>query len=89
MKKVILSMALLLCVGTIMGQQDKAAIKQAQKEAKAQMAEAKKIAEAITAKVNEKTATDEEIITECKKGQAYIRKALNSGMIDEKKLGEA
>ena len=89
MKKVILSMALLLCVGTIMGQQDKAAIKQAQKEAKAQMAEAKKIAEAITAKVNEKTATDEEIITECKKGQAYIRKALKSGMIDEKKLGEA
>ena len=89
MKKVILSMALLLCVGTIMGQQDKAAFKQAQKEAKAQMAEAKKIAEAITAKVNEKTATDEEIITECKKGQAYIRKALNSGMIDEKKLGEA
>ena len=89
MKKVILSMALLLCVGTIMGQQDKAAIKQAQKEAKAQMTEAKKIAEAITAKVNEKTATDEEIITECKKGQAYIRKALKSGMIDEKKLGEA
>jgi len=83
-------MALLLSVGTIMGQEvDKAALKQAQKEAKAQMAEAQKLDEAITAKINEKTATDEEIISECKKGQALIRKAIKSGAIAENKLGEA
>ena len=89
MKKIIISMALLLSVGTIMGQQDKAALKLAQKEAKAQMAEAQKINEAITAKINEKTATEEEIISQCKKGQAYILKAIKSGAIDANKLGEA
>ena len=31
MKKIMISMALFLCVGTIMGQVDKAALKQAQK----------------------------------------------------------
>ena len=46
MKKIMLSMALLLSVGTIMGQVDKAALKALQKEAKAQMAEAQKINEA-------------------------------------------
>ncbi len=89
MKKIMLSMALLLSVGTIMGQVDKAALKQAQKEAKAQMAEAKRIDEAITAKINEKTATDDEVIAECKKGQSLIRKAIKSGAIDDNKLGEA
>ena len=89
MKKIMLSMALLLSVGTIMGQVDKAALKQVQKEAKAQMAEAEKINTAITAKINDKSATDEEILSECKKGQAYIRKALKSGGIAENKLGEA
>lgn len=89
MKKIIISMALLLSVGTIMGQVDKAALKQAQKEAKAQMAEAQKVYEAITAKINEKTATDEEIMSESKKGLAFIRKAIKSGAIAENKLGEA
>ena len=89
MKKIMLSMALLLSVGTIMGQVDKAALKQVQKEAKAQMAEAEKINTAITAKINDKSATDEEILSECKKGQAYIRKALKSGGIADNKLGEA
>lgn len=89
MKKIIISMTLLLSVGTIMGQVDKAALKLAQKEAKAQMSEAQKIDEAITAKINEKTATDEEVITECKKGQALIRKAIKSGALPENKLGEA
>lgn len=89
MKKIMLSMALLLSVGTIMGQVDKAALKQVQKEARAQMAEAEKINTAITAKINDKSATDEEILTECKKGQAYIRKALKSGGIADNKLGEA
>ena len=89
MKKIIISMALLLSVGTIWGQQDKAALKQLQKEAKAQMAEAQKINTAITAKINEKTATEEEIMSECKKGQALIRKAIKGGGIAENKLGEA
>lgn len=89
MKKIMLSMALLLSVGTIMGQVDKAALKQLQKEAKAQVAEAQKINEAITAKINEKTATENEIVTECKKGQALIRKAINGGGVAENKLGEA
>lgn len=89
MKKILISMALLLSVGTISGQVDKAALKMLQKEAKAQMAEAKKIDDAITAKINEKTATDAEILSECKKGQSLIRKAINGGGIDEKKLGEA
>ena len=90
MKKILLSMALLLSVGTIMGQAvDKAALKLKQKEAKAQMAEAQKINDAITAKINDKTATEEEIMTECKKGQALIRKAIKSGAIAENKLGEA
>lgn len=89
MKKIIISMALFLSVGTIMGQVDKAALKQAQKEAKAQMTEAQKISEAITAKISEKTATEEEIMSECKKGQALIRKAIKSGVIAENKLGEA
>lgn len=89
MKKILISMALLLSVGTIMGQVDKAALKQLQKEAKAQMEEAQKIDQAITAKINEKTATDEEIIAECKKGQALIRKAIKGGGIAENKLGEA
>jgi tetratricopeptide (TPR) repeat protein len=82
-------MALFLSVGTIMGQVDKAALKQAQKEAKAQMTEAQKISEAITAKTNEKTATEEEVMSECKKGQALIRKAIKSDAIAENKLGEA
>ena len=89
MKKLLISMALFLNVGTIMGQVDKAAQKQLQKEAKAQMAQAQKINEAITAKINEKTATEEEIFSECKKGQSLIRKAIKSGAISENKLGEA
>ena len=89
MKKILISMALFLSVGSIMGQVDKAALKALQKEAKAQVAEAQKINDAITAKINEKTATEQEIMTECKKAQALIRKALKGGGIDAGKLGEA
>lgn len=89
MKKIMLSMALFLSVGSIMGQVDKAALKALQKEAKTQVAEAQKINDAITAKINEKTATEQEIMTECKKAQALIRKALKGGGIAENKLGEA
>ena len=89
MKKTIISMALILSVGTIMGQVDKAALKQAQKEAKAQMLEAQKINTVITAKINEKAATEEEITSECQKGQELMRQAIQSGLIAENKLGEA
>lgn len=89
MKKIMLSMALLLSVGTIMGQVDKAALKQLQKEAKAQIAEAQKINEAITAKINEKTASEDEIMKECKKGLSLVRKAIKSGGVADNKLGEA
>ena len=89
MKKIMLSMALLLSVGTVMGQVDKAALKAAQKEAKAQMAEAVKMDQALLAKINEKAASAEEILSECKKGQALVRKAIKSGAIAENKLGEA
>ena len=60
-----------------------------QKEAKAQVVEAQKINEAITAKINEKTATEEEIMSECKKAQALVRKAIKGGGVAENKLGEA
>lgn len=89
MKKAIISMALLLSVGTIMGQVDKAALKLAQKEAKAQMAEAQKINQAIIEKINAKSATEDEVISECRKGQALIRKAIKSETIADNKLGEA
>ena len=89
MKKIMLSMALLLSVGTVMGQVDKAALKAAQKEAKAQMAEAVKMDQALVAKINEKAASVEEILSECKKGQALVRKAIKSGGVAENKLGEA
>jgi len=90
MKKILISMALFLSVGTIMGQVvDKAALKALQKEAKAQMAEAQKINEALVAKINDKSATEELIMTECKKGQALVRKAIKGGGIDASKLGEA
>lgn len=98
MKKVILSLALLMSAGIVVGQtpDDKAkakaeaaALKAATKEAKTQVAEAQKIYDAISAKITEKTATDPEILEACKKGQDLVQKALKSGLIDEKKLGEA
>ena len=89
MKKILISMALFLSVGSIMGQVDKAALKALQKEAKAQMAEAQKINEALVAKINDKSATEDLIMTECKKGQALVRKAIKGGGLDASKIGEA
>lgn len=89
MKKILISMALLLSVGSIMGQEDKAALKLLQKEAKAQMAEAQKIYEALDAKIKANQVSEDEIMSECKKGQALIRKAIKGGGIAENKLGEA
>lgn len=97
MKKITLSLALLMSVGIASGQtpEDKAkakaeaaALKAAKKEAKAQVAEAQKIYEALEAKIKEKTAGDDEILTECKKGQDLVQKALKSGLIDDKKIAE-
>ena len=97
MKKTILSLAMLILAGGAMAQTDKAAakaaakaLKEAKKEAKTQMDEALKVKDAIYLKVQdkEKPATAEEVFTECKKGLDLINKALASGHIEEKKLGE-
>jgi len=97
MKKIILSLALLLFVGNVTVQaQDKAAekaakaaLKAAQKQAKADIAEATKMKEALYAKINDKTVTPEEILAECPKGADLVMKAIKSGGVDEKKISEA
>ena len=98
MKKVILSLVLIMGVGTMSAQVDKAAAKAAvaaqkaaQKEAKAQMAEAQKVFDTMEAALKQNAAalTDDQVIEECKKGCDLIQKAIKSGQIDEKKLGEA
>lgn len=97
MKKTVLSLALIILASGAMAQTDKEAakaaakaLKEAKKEAKAQMDQAQKVKDAIYLKVQdkEKPATAEEIFTECNKGLDLITKALASGHIDEKKLGE-
>lgn len=97
MKKTILSLALVIFAGGAMAQTDKAAakaaakaLKEAKKEAKTQMEEALKIKDAIYLRAQDKEnpAKAEEIFTECKKGLDLISKALASGHIEEKKLGE-
>ena len=98
MKKVLLTIALALAVGSLSAQtaDDKAkakaeaaALKAAQKEAKAQVKEAQQIWDALNLQIQEKKSTAEGTLDECKKGQEILQKALHSGMIDEKKLGEA
>ena len=96
MKKIILSLAFLTLAGGAMAQNDKAAakaaaaaLKAAKKEAKTQVDDAQKIYAALNLKINEKKATEPEIIEECKKAQDLLQKAFASGHIDEKKLGEA
>lgn len=97
MKKVLLTLVLALAVGSVSAQtgEDKAkakaeaaALKTAQKEAKDQVKEAQKVWDALNAQIQEKKATDDIILTECKKGQEILQKALTSGMLEEKKLGE-
>ncbi len=100
MKKIFLSLALTLLASGVMAQsaEDKAkakaeaaALKAAKKEAKTQMAEATKIKDAIYLKVQDKEnpAKEEEVFAESQKGLDLITKALKSGHIEEKKLGEA
>ncbi len=100
MKKIFLSIALTLLSCGVMAQsaEDKAkakaeaaALKAAKKEAKTQMDEATKIKDAIYLKVQnqENPAKEEEVFAESQKGLDLITKALKSGHIEEKKLGEA
>ena len=98
MRKVLLTLILALgVVGSVFAQSaedkakakaDAAALKAAQKEAKNQVKEAQKIKDAIYLKIQEKTAQNPEILSECKKGQEVLQKALKSGLLDEDKLGE-
>ncbi len=97
MKKVFMTLALMLAVGSISAQTpeekakakaEAAALKAAQKEAKEQVKEAQGIWDALNLQIQEKKATAETTLAECKKGQEVLQKAIKSGMVDEKKLGE-
>ena len=110
MKKLILSLAVLVMATSVVAQDTKedkaaakaaaAALKAAKKEAKSQLTEALKIKDALYLRITERnnaadpkaiaaSIKDEEIVAECKKGGALIKKALASGHIDERRLGEA
>ena len=90
MKKIIISLALLFSVGNIMAQtpEEKAALKEAKKEAKSLLSEAQKIKDYIEPKISDKSAGDPEILEKCTKGIELVQKALNTKAIEEKKLGE-
>lgn len=90
MKKIIISLAVLFSVGNIMAQtpEEKAALKEAKKEAKTYMSAAQKIKDALDPKIQDKSASDQEVIEKCAQGIDLVQKALNTKGIDEKKLGE-
>lgn len=91
MKRIILSMAVLICTGNIMAQmtpEEKAALKEAKKEAKTCVAEAQKIMEELEPKISNKTADNNEVLTKFSQGIELIQKALNTKTIEDKKLGE-
>ncbi|MGN0234608.1 MAG: tetratricopeptide repeat protein [Bacteroidaceae bacterium] len=97
MKRILLMLALTLAIGNVMAQTaeekakakaDAAALKAAQKEAKDQVKQAQKVWDDLNAQIQEKKATAETILEECKKGQEIIQKPIKSGLIEEKKLGE-
>lgn len=67
---------------------DAAALKAAQKETKEQVKQAQKVWDDLNAQIQEKKASAETIMEECKKGQEILQKALKSGLVEEKKLGE-
>lgn len=92
MKKFIISLAVLAFAGSMMAQDDKAALKEAQKKAKAEVAAAQKIKDDVYAKMNNKEP-DQKVnpadqINDSRKGLKLVTQALKSGVIDEKKLGE-
>ncbi len=97
MKKVFLALALMLAVSSVSAQTpeekarakaEAAALKAAKKEAKEQVKEAQGVWEALNLQIQEKKATNETILAECKKGQEILQKAIKSGMLEEKRLGE-
>jgi len=90
MKKIIISLVLLFSIANIMAQtpEQKAALKEAKKVVKTNMTEAQKIWDYIDPKIKEKSADETEILEKCSKGMEYVRKALNTKAVEEKKLGE-
>ena len=90
MKKIIISLALLFSFGNIMAQspEEKAAQKEAKKEAKTCLAEAQKIKDELEPKIKDKSAGDPEVLEKFSKGIELVQKALNTNTIEEKKFGE-
>ena len=90
MKKIIISLALLFSVGNIMAQtpEEKAALKEAKKEAQTCLSEAQKIKDVLEPKINDKSAGDPEVLEKYSKAIQLMQKALNTKTIEEKKFGE-
>lgn len=90
MKKIIISLALLFSVGNIMAQspEEKAALKEAKKDAKTFLSDAQKIKTSMDTKIADKSASESEILEQCSKGIDLVKKALATKAVDEKKLGE-
>lgn len=90
MKKIIISLAVVLCAGSMMAQtpEEKAALKEAKKEAKTCLAEAQKIKAELDPKIADKSATAEEVQTQFTKAVELVQKALDTKTIEDKKLGE-
>ena len=98
MKRIILSLILILGVGGAYAQVDKAAakaaaaaLKAAKKEANSQMSTAQKMFDTMNTALQQdpKSMVEDQILEECMKGSELIGKAIKSGHIDEKKLGDA
>lgn len=90
MKKIIISLALLFSVGNIMAQtpEEKAALKEAKKEAKTCLTEAQKIKDELDPKIKDKSAGDPEVLEKYAKGIEFVQKALKTNTIEEKRFGE-
>ncbi len=90
MKKIIISLAVLFSVGNIMAQtpEEKAALKEAKKEAKTCLSEAQKIKDEIEPKIQDKSASDAEVLEKYPKAMELVQKAFNTNTIEEKKFGE-
>ena len=90
MKKIIVSLAVLFCAGNVMAQtpEEKAALKEAKKEAKTCLAEAQKIKDALEPKIQDKSADDSEVLEKYAKAVDFVNKALKTNTIEEKRFGE-
>ena len=90
MKKIIVSLAVLFCVGNVMAQtpEEKAALKEAKKEAKTCLAEAQKIKEELEPKIQDKTVDEKVLLEKYGKAIDLVYKAFKTNTIEEKKYGE-